>query len=100
MFRFFNAPRVSYSYVKPTIYRQRYIPIDSYLLNSIKQAQKYERFKNLLQRAIIEQQKQKEEVEIHNENEHPKDNIDIEKIEKKDDQISKENKASKNIPFY
>ncbi len=90
MFQFFNAPRVSYSYSRPTIYRQRYVPIESYLLNSIMQAQKYERFKYLLQRAMIEQRMQKEE-EIHNENEQPKENINEEKIEKKEDQICKEN---------
>lgn len=86
MFRFFNVPRVSYNYYRPTIYRQRYVPIEAYLLNSIKQAQEYEKFKSLIYQEMLKQRKGKE---IHDENEQPIDNID--NIDEKKEEPKNEN---------
>ena len=94
MFGFFNAPRVSYNYYRPTIYRQRYVPIEAYLLNSIRQAQEYEKFKSLLYKVMIEQQREKE---IHDDKENqPIDNNNNE--EAKEDQKCEEKQTLE--PFY
>lgn len=69
MFGLFNIPRVRYSYYRPTFYRQRYVPFESYLLRSIRQAQEYDNFRTLLYNAMIQQQKEKESQEVLNDKE-------------------------------
>ena len=55
MFQIFNIPRVNYNYYRPTIYRRRYVPIESYLLNSIRQAQEIETLRSVLYNSLIRQ---------------------------------------------
>lgn len=56
MFHIFNIPRVNYNYCRPTIYRRRYNPIESYLLNSIREAQEIEKLRAILYNRLIQQQ--------------------------------------------
>ena len=66
MFQFFNIPRANYRYYKPTIYLQRYDPIESYLLNAIKRAEEYEKLKSLYYQSLVQQQrKQDEKAKCH-----------------------------------
>lgn len=90
MFYFYNAPRVNYNYYRPTIYRQRYVPIESYLLNSLRQAQEYENLKTLFYKSLIQQKKDQASKE---ENEKKPNEDDI-KNENKEEQKQKQN------PFY
>ena len=61
MFQFFNIPRANYRYYKPTIYLQRYDPIESYLLNAIKRAEEYEKLKSLYYQSLVQQQRKQDE---------------------------------------
>ena len=96
MFGLFNIPRASYSYYRPTVYRQRYIPLESYLIRSIRQAQEAEYIKSLLHEALIQQKKDREN------NESISNNID-QKDDKKESPPQDEQKQiqkAKYYPFY
>ena len=56
MFQIFNIPRANYSYYRPTLYRKRYVPVESYLLDSIRQAQEIENLRSVLYNSLIHQQ--------------------------------------------
>ena len=56
MFQIFNIPRVNCNYYRPTIYRRRYNPIESYLLNSIREAQQIEKLRAIPYNILIQQQ--------------------------------------------
>ena len=97
MLGLFNIPRVSYNYYRPVIYRRRYVPAESYLLNAIKQMQEYDALQSLLYRSLIAQQKsQNEEIKAENEN----NQIEKEATEAKTELEPNESKESMPIYYY
>ena len=96
MFGLFSLPRASYSYYRPAIYRQRYVPVESYLLRSIRQAQEYDNLKTLLYKALMQQQKENETHGIDH-----RDSCKDESVERKEETANVDQKK-KSLPnkFY
>lgn len=105
MFQVFNIPRVNYGYYRPTIYLRRYIPIESYLLNSIRQAQEFENMKYILYNSLIRQQQKEESLKpkaAENQNENNNDNINDNINDQPTDETEKvqQKTVSSSSPIY
>ena len=98
MFRFFNIPRVNYNYYRPTIYRRKYVPVESYLLNSIRQEQEIENLRSVLYNSIIRQQYK----DLISKAELPQEEVESEKhIQDQNNETSETNqKQSIPLPVY
>lgn len=92
MFGLFSIPRASYSYCGPSVYRQRYVPLESYLIRSIRQAQEAEYIKSLLYETLVQQKKDTKN------NENISNNIDKKESPSQDKQ--KRIQKAKYSPLY
>ena len=111
MFGLYNIPRTNYGYYyQPRIYRRRYFPIEYTLLKAMREAEEYDRLKNIIYQKIEEEyeqsnHKEKEEINKENKEEHKEEykeeNKEEHKEENKEDKEDKEvKKEGKVSPFY